>query len=194
MKFKNIICYILSFLLIFSAFAPCMIVGADETEEKTETAESAEKTEENADGEKTEGEEGEDGEEDEEGEEEEEGYQLAKDYIKEGYVNEDHKLSEMTMYFEDDKYEIWGLEETGEVAFRVKATGQVLLTNPYDVPTSKSSDAVKQELMEHCRKHVAKYAMPYDIEFRDEMPKTLVGKVAYRVLEEIELKKLKEQA
>jgi len=147
MKFKNIICYILSFLLIFSAFAPCMIVGADETEEKTETAESAEKTEENADGEKTEGEEGEDGEEDEEGEEEEEGYQLAKDYIKEGYVNEDHKLSEMTMYFEDDKYEIWGLEETGEVAFRVKATGQVLLTNPYDVPTSKSSDAVKQELL-----------------------------------------------
>ena len=31
---------------------------------------------------------------------------------------------------------------------------------------------------------IAKYAMPYDIEFREEMPKTLVGKVAYRVLEE----------
>ena len=26
--------------------------------------------------------------------------------------------------------------------------------------------------------------MPYDIEFRDDLPKTLVGKVAYRVLEE----------
>ena len=26
--------------------------------------------------------------------------------------------------------------------------------------------------------------MPYDIEFREELPKTLVGKVAYRVLEE----------
>ncbi len=58
----------------------------------------------------------------------------------------------------------------------------------------EQSDAVKQEIMEHCRKHVAKYAMPYDIEFRDEMPKTLVGKVAYRVLEELELKKIKEQA
>jgi len=33
--------------------------------------------------------------------------------------------------------------------------------------------------------------MPYDIEFRDEMPKTLVGKVAYRALEEEELAKLK---
>ena len=36
--------------------------------------------------------------------------------------------------------------------------------------------------------------MPYDIEFREEMPKTLVGKVAYRVLEEEELKKIKESA
>ena len=26
--------------------------------------------------------------------------------------------------------------------------------------------------------------MHYDIEFRDDLPKTLVGKVAYRVLEE----------
>lgn len=52
-----------------------------------------------------------------------------------------------------------------------------------------ASEAVKQELMEYCKKHIAKYAMPYDIEFRDDMPKTLVGKVAYRVLEEEEQKK-----
>ena len=26
--------------------------------------------------------------------------------------------------------------------------------------------------------------MPYEIEFREELPKTLVGKVAYRMLEE----------
>jgi len=32
--------------------------------------------------------------------------------------------------------------------------------------------------------------MPSDVEFRDEMPKTLVGKVAYRVLEEEELAKI----
>ena len=60
-------------------------------------------------------------------------------------------------------------------------------------PGAEPNDATKQELMEHCKKHVAKYAMPYDIEFREEMPKTLVGKVAYRILEELELKKLKEQ-
>ena len=51
------------------------------------------------------------------------------------------------------------------------------------------SDAVKEEILSHCRKYVAKYAMPYDIEFRADMPKTLVGKVAYRVLEEEELRK-----
>ena len=40
--------------------------------------------------------------------------------------------------------------------------------------------------MSYCSRHIAKYAMPCDIEFRDELPKTLVGKVAYRVLEEEE--------
>ncbi len=54
----------------------------------------------------------------------------------------------------------------------------------------EATDATKQAIMDYCRKHVAKYAMPYDIEFKDDMPKTLVGKVAYRVLEEEELRKI----
>ena len=55
------------------------------------------------------------------------------------------------------------------------------------------SDEVKESIMAHCRKHLAKYELPYDIEFRNEMPKTLVGKVAYRQLEEEELAKIKAQ-
>ena len=51
-------------------------------------------------------------------------------------------------------------------------------------PTFRPSEEIRQELMEHCRKNIVKYAVPYEIEFRDELPKTLVGKVAYRVLEE----------
>lgn len=47
----------------------------------------------------------------------------------------------------------------------------------------------KEILLSYCRKNIAKYAMPYDIEFREALPKTLVGKVAYRQLEEEELKK-----
>lgn len=58
-------------------------------------------------------------------------------------------------------------------------------------PDFDKSEELKQEIMDYCRKNIAKYAMPYDIEFRDEMPKTLVGKVAYRVLQEEELAKIK---
>ena len=59
------------------------------------------------------------------------------------------------------------------------------------VPGTPATEETKQTLLAHCRKHIAKYAMPYDIEFKEEMPKTLVGKVAYRVLEEEELAKIK---
>ena len=59
-----------------------------------------------------------------------------------------------------------------------------------DVPANEET---KQALLNYCRKHIAKYAMPYDIEFREDMPKTLVGKVAFRVLEEEELARIKAQ-
>ena len=51
-------------------------------------------------------------------------------------------------------------------------------------PGYEPSDATRQMLMDYCKKHIAKYALPYDIEFRPDLPKTLVGQVAYRVLEE----------
>ncbi|MBR7088592.1 MAG: AMP-binding protein [Mogibacterium sp.] len=57
--------------------------------------------------------------------------------------------------------------------------------------TDEAAEKLKAELMAYAKKHIAKYAMPYDIEFRAELPKTLVGKVAYRVLEEEEEAKRK---
>ena len=60
------------------------------------------------------------------------------------------------------------------------------------VPDAQPTEETKQILMAYCREHIAKYAMPYDIAFKEEMPKTLVGKVAYRVLEEEELANHKE--
>jgi long-chain acyl-CoA synthetase len=42
----------------------------------------------------------------------------------------------------------------------------------------------KKRIMDQLRDHVARYALPREIEFRTELPKTLVGKVAYRILEE----------
>ena len=56
-------------------------------------------------------------------------------------------------------------------------------------PGIPKSDKIKEEIRAYCAKHIAKYALPREIEFRDELPKTLVGKVAYRKLEEEEAAK-----
>jgi long-chain acyl-CoA synthetase len=45
---------------------------------------------------------------------------------------------------------------------------------------------MKQSILQHCKKHIAKYALPSEIEFRATLPTTLVGKVAYTVLEKEE--------
>ena len=45
-------------------------------------------------------------------------------------------------------------------------------------------DVVLAKIREQLDLHVAKYAIPKEILFREELPKTLVGKVAYRKLEE----------
>lgn len=54
------------------------------------------------------------------------------------------------------------------------------------------SDKIKEEIIENCKKNISRYGVPKEIEFRTELPKTLVGKVAYRVLEEEEAKKYEE--
>ena len=72
-------------------------------------------------------------------------------------------------------------------AYRMQKVKAFVKLNP-DVP---ATDETRKAILAYCSKHIAKYAMPYDVEFREEMPKTLVGKVAYRVLEEEELEKIR---
>ena len=68
-------------------------------------------------------------------------------------------------------------------SYKMQKVKAFVKLNPGVLP----SEETKQLLMDHCRTHIAKYAMPYDITFKEDLPKTLVGKVAYRVLEEEEL-------
>jgi len=49
--------------------------------------------------------------------------------------------------------------------------------------------ATPAEILEHCRQRLAKYKVPKQVEFRKELPKTLVGKVLRRVLLDEELKR-----
>lgn len=52
-----------------------------------------------------------------------------------------------------------------------------------------ADEDMRQSIMKHCKEHIAKYALPSEIEFRDSLPTTLVGKVAYTVLEKEEAEK-----
>ena len=65
---------------------------------------------------------------------------------------------------------------------RVKAF--VVLRDGFE-PDEKTREGLKA----HCKAHIAKYALPSEIEFRDALPTTLVGKVAYTVLEKEETAK-----
>ncbi len=52
------------------------------------------------------------------------------------------------------------------------------------MPGVEPTEELKEEILAYCAQHIARYALPRELEFRTELPKTLVGKVAYRVLEE----------
>ena len=62
--------------------------------------------------------------------------------------------------------------------------GQKIKAFVVPMPGVEPTEELKQEILTYCESQVAKYAMPRELEFRTELPKTLVGKVAYRVLEE----------
>ncbi len=59
------------------------------------------------------------------------------------------------------------------------------------VVLKEGQNATAAELLEHCRERLAKFKVPKQIEFRTELPKTLVGKVLRRVLLDEELKSMK---
>ncbi len=50
---------------------------------------------------------------------------------------------------------------------------------------------MEAEIIAHCRKTLIKWSCPREIEFRDALPTTLVGKIAFHTLEQEELGRLK---
>lgn len=117
MKAKNLLIYFLSLVMILSALTPLASVSVFAADDTKDAKQDEQPKEE------------------------------IFDYLGTPFASDKAKLATMSLYFETDDYAIYGLEETGEVGLLVKATGQILLTNPYDVATSKSSDAVKQQLL-----------------------------------------------
>ena len=56
--------------------------------------------------------------------------------------------------------------------------------------TKKDESLTRDELRNYCRQYLTGYKIPKDIEFRDELPKTNVGKILRRVLRDEEIAKL----
>jgi acyl-coenzyme A synthetase/AMP-(fatty) acid ligase len=46
------------------------------------------------------------------------------------------------------------------------------------------SETLQQEIIDHCRKELAVYKLPREIEFVKEVPRTVTGKLLRRVLRE----------
>jgi long-chain acyl-CoA synthetase len=60
------------------------------------------------------------------------------------------------------------------------------------VVKEQDSEVTEEELIEHCKENLAPYKVPKEIEFRDELPKSAVGKLLRRELAEEEGKEKEE--
>lgn len=91
--------------------------------------------------------------------------------------------------------------EVEEVLFRHPKVKEAVVAG---IPESFSVEAIKayivlkdgeqaneEEILEFCRRELAKFKVPKYVEFRKELPKTIVGKVLRRLLVEEEMKKAK---
>ncbi|MCT8546779.1 long-chain-fatty-acid--CoA ligase FadD [Glaesserella parasuis] len=59
--------------------------------------------------------------------------------------------------------------------------------------TKKDESLTREELRNHCRQHLTGYKIPREIEFRDELPKSNIGKILRRVLRDEEVARVKSQ-
>ena len=83
---------------------------------------------------------------------------------------------------------------------RVKEAVVAGIPDPYRGETVKAyvvlkegETATEEEIIEFCKGKMAKYKVPKMVEFRPELPKTMVGKVLRRILVEEEKKKMAEK-
>lgn len=64
----------------------------------------------------------------------------------------------------------------------------IVLKNGY-----KNTAQIEKELQELCQKNLAKYSIPKEYEFRKSLPKTIVGKVDFRKLQQENIEKRAEE-
>jgi long-chain acyl-CoA synthetase len=82
---------------------------------------------------------------------------------------------------EEVLYEHPGVKEAAVVGLTAGENGQRVKAYIVPRPGSKLS---KDELIALCKRRLKEYAVPWEIEFREELPKSFVGKVLRRLLVE----------
>ena len=73
-----------------------------------------------------------------------------------------------------------GVLEVGAVGTPDAKTGEAIKV----AVVKKDPNLTAEELIAHCRKSLTAYKVPHCIEFREELPKTNIGKVLRRALRE----------
>ncbi len=73
-----------------------------------------------------------------------------------------------------------GVVEAGVVGVPDEQSGEIVKA----VIVKKNPDLTKDEIIAYCREQMTPYKVPRQIEFRDELPKTVVGKILRRELRE----------
>ncbi|MBN1814090.1 MAG: long-chain fatty acid--CoA ligase [Anaerolineae bacterium] len=87
---------------------------------------------------------------------------------------------------EEVLYEHPKVKEAAAVGVPIKEKGERVKAY---VVLKEGETATEEEIIAFCRENMAPYKVPRYVEFRDELPKTMVGKVLRRVLLEEEMKK-----
>ncbi len=112
---------------------------------------------------------------------------------KDGFITYKQRLKRMIV---SSGYNVYPsqIEEVLEKHPAVLDSSVIGVPHPYKVEVAKAyivlkkgyreSAGLKSELMELCKKNLAKYSIPKEWEFRKSLPKTIVGKVDFRKLQE----------
>jgi long-chain acyl-CoA synthetase len=66
-----------------------------------------------------------------------------------------------------------GVQEAAVIGVPDEKMGEAV--RAYVVP--QDPDVTEEEIVRHCREHLASYKVPRGVEFRDELPKSLIGKI-----------------
>ena len=92
------------------------------------------------------------------------GYCIYPNYI-EKIINYHESVSQCVVVGIDDKYRVQ------------KIRAYIILKDGV-----KHTEEVEKSIYDHCKKNIAKYSIPHEIEYIKEFPKTLVGKVSFKTL------------